>query len=55
VTRHGYDDDDFDIVDAMDGINMTHAMRRAPQQPQIHMTQQMTVKVDPAYDGRTSI
>ena len=29
-------------------------MRRAPQQTQIHMTQQMTTKVAPAYDGRTS-
>ena len=28
-------------------------MRRAPQQPSIHMTQQMTTKVAPAYDGRT--
>ena len=29
-------------------------MRRAPQQTQIHMTQQMATKVAPAYDGRTS-
>ena len=29
-------------------------MRRAPQHTQIHMTQQMTTKVAPAYDGRTS-
>ena len=29
-------------------------VRRAPQQTQIHMTQQMTTKVAPAYDGRTS-
>ena len=34
----------------MDGINM----RRAPQQPSIHMTQQMTTKVASAYDGRIS-
>ena len=27
-------------------------MRRAPQQPSIHMTQQMTTNVAPAYDGR---
>ena len=27
---------------------------QAPQQPSIHMTQQMTTKVAPAYDGRTS-
>ena len=49
------DDDDFDIVDA-DGWNKydSYAMRRAPQQTQIHMTQQMTTKVAPAYDGRTS-
>ena len=32
--RHGYDDDDFDIVDA-DAWNQydAYAMRRAPQQP----------------------
>ena len=55
MARHGYDDDDFDIVDA-DGWNQydSYAMRRAPQQTQIHMTQQMTTKVAPAYDGRTS-
>ena len=55
MARPGYDDDDFDIVDA-DGWNQydSYAMRRAPQQTQIHMTQQMTTKVAPAYDGRTS-
>ena len=55
MARHGYDDDDFDIVDA-DGWNQydSYAMRRAPQQPSIHMTQQMTTKVAPAYHGRTS-
>ena len=54
MASHGYDDD-FDIVDA-DGWNQydSYAMRRAPQQPSIHMTQQMTTKVAPAYDGRTS-
>ena len=55
MARHGYDDDDFDIVDA-DEWNQydSYAMRRAPQQTQIHMTQRMTTKVAPAYDGRTS-
>ena len=55
MARHGYDDDDFDIVDA-DGWNRfdSYVMRRAPQQPSIHITQQMTTKVAPAYDGRTS-
>ena len=58
MARHGFDDDgddDFDIVDA-DGWNEfdSYAMRRAPEQPSIHMTQQMTTKVAPAYDGRTS-
>ena len=57
MSRHGYDDDDddFDIVDA-DGWDQydPYAMRRAPQQPSIHMTQQKTTKVAPAYDGRTS-
>ena len=55
MARHGYDEDDFDIVD-VDGWNQydSYAMRRAPQQTQIHMTQQMTTKVAPAYDGRTS-
>ena len=53
MVRHGYDDDDFDIVDA-DGWNQhdSYAMRRAPQQPSIHMTQQMTTKEAPAYDVR---
>ena len=54
MASHGYDDD-FDIVNA-DGWNQydSYAMRRAPQQPSIHMTQQMTTKVAPVYDGRTS-
>jgi len=39
----------------MDGIKYdSYAMRRAPQQSSIHMTQQMTTKVAPAYDGRTN-
>ena len=38
----------------MDGIDMTLTMRRASQQNAIHMTQQMTTKIAPAYDGRTS-
>ena len=55
MARHGYDDDDFDIVDANEWNQYdSYAMRRAPQQTQIHMTQQMTTKVAPAYDGRTS-
>jgi len=43
--RHGDVDGDFDIVDA-DGWNQydSYAMRRAPQQTSIHMTQQMTTK-----------
>ena len=57
MSRHGDDDDDdeFDFVDA-DGWNQydSYAMRRAPQQPSFHMTQQMTTKVAPAYNGRTS-
>ena len=54
MSRHGYDDDDFDIVDT-NGWNQydSYAMRRARQQPSIHMTQQMTTKVAPAYGGRT--
>jgi len=54
MASHGYDDD-FDIVDA-DGWNQydPFAMGRAPQQPAIKMTQQMTTKVAPAYDGRSS-
>ena len=54
MASHGYDDD-FDIVDAGGSWNQydSYAMRRAPQQPAIHMTQQMTTKVAPAYDGRT--
>ena len=55
MASHGYDDDDFDIVDANEWNQYdSYAMRRAPQHTQIHMTQQMTTKVAPAYDGRTS-
>ena len=56
MASHGYNEyHDFDIVDA-DGYNQyeSHAMRRAPQQSTVHMTQQMTTKVAPAYNGRTS-
>ena len=55
MSRHNYDDDDFDIVDA-DGWKQydSYATGRAPQQPSIHMTQQMTTKVAPAYGERTS-
>ena len=52
MNSHGYSEyDDFDIVDAE---YESYAMRRAPQQSTVHMTQQMTTKVAPAYDGRTS-
>ena len=55
MASHGYDDG-FDIVDADDSRNKydSYAIRRAPQQPANHTTQQMTTKVTPAYDGRTS-
>ena len=55
MASHGYDDG-FDIVDADDSRNKydSYAIRRAPQQPANHPTQQMTTKVAPAYDGRTS-
>ena len=57
MTSHGYNDgDDIDIV--FDGWNAhdVYAMRRStPQSHTIHMTQQMTTKVAPAYDGRTSV
>ena len=53
MTSHGYnnDYDDFDMVEAE---YESYAMRRAPHQNTVHMTQQMTTKVAPAYDGRTS-
>ena len=56
MASHGYnEDDDFDIVDAHDYNQYEScARRRAPQQSTVHMTQQMTTKVVPAYDGRTS-
>ena len=56
MNSHGYNyDDDIDMFD--DGWNAKNAfaMRRStPQLSTIHMTQQMTTKVAPAYDGRTS-
>ena len=56
MTSHGYNyDDDIDIVDNGWNAHEAHAMRRStPQSHTIHMTQQMTTKVAPAYDGRTS-
>ena len=46
MASHGFDDDDFDIVDANEWNQYdSYAMRRAPQHTQIHMTQQMTTKV----------
>ena len=53
MTSHGYNNeyDDFDMVEAE---YESYAMRRAPQQSTVHMTQQMTTKIAPAYDGRTS-
>ena len=52
MANHGYDDD-FDIVDADSSWNQhdSYAMRRAPQQTAVHMTQQMPAKVAPAYDS----
>ena len=56
MPSHGYNGyDDIDIVD--DGWNAhdTFAMIRGNSQSNtIHMTQQMTTRVAPAYDGRTS-
>ena len=51
MESHGYTDyDDIDIVD-----HEAFAMRRGnPQTSNIHMTQHMTTKVAPAYDGRKS-
>ena len=51
MESHGYTElDEIDIVD-----HEAFAMRRGnPQTTNIHMTQQMTTKVAPAYDGRTS-
>ena len=48
--------DGTNIVDAY-GWNQydSYAMRRAPQQTQIRITQPMTTKVAPAYEGRTSV
>ena len=57
MVSHGYGDD-FDIVDADGSWNQydSYAMRRAPQQPAIHMTQQMTTKVPlPMMEGPDSL
>ena len=56
MTSHGYNyDDDIDIVDNGWNAHEAHAMRRStPQSHTIHMTQQMTTKVAPAYDAPTS-
>eukprot|EP00435_Cladocopium_sp_Y103_P019129 s520_g4.t1 len=53
MTSHGYDyDDDFGIVE---DTYESYAMRRgSPSQIPVHMTQQMTTKVAPSYDGKTS-
>eukprot|EP00435_Cladocopium_sp_Y103_P057054 s30_g19.t1 len=53
MTSHGYYyDDDFDIVE---DTYESYAMRRSsPSQIPVHMTQQMTTKVAPSYDGKTS-
>ena len=52
MASHGYNDyDDFDMVEAE---YESYAIRRAPQQSTVQMTQQMTTKVAPAYDGQTS-
>ena len=52
MESHGYTEvDNMDIVD-----HEAFAMRRGnPQTTNIHMTQQMTTKVAPAYDGRTNV
>ena len=55
MTSHG--DEEFDEFDD-DGSWTPYeslAMRRGPQQPPFHMTHQMTTKVAPAYDGKTSL
>ena len=56
MTSHGYNyDDDIDIVDYGWNAHDAYAMRRStPQSHTINMTRQMTTKVAPAYDGRTS-
>ena len=55
MESHGYSEfDDIDIVDEWQ-THEAYAMRRGTQQSStIHMTQQMTTKVAPAYDGRAS-
>ena len=51
MDSHGYTDyDEIDMVD-----HEAFAIRRGnPQTSNLHMTQQMTTKVAPAYDGRSS-
>eukprot|EP00435_Cladocopium_sp_Y103_P016760 s2970_g4.t1 len=52
MTSHGYHEDDFDIVE---DTYESYAMRRgSPSQVPVHMIQQMTTKVAPFYDGKTS-
>ena len=54
MDSHGYNEfDDIDIVDDWQ-THEAYALRRGnPQSTNIHMTQQMTTKVAPAYDGRS--
>ena len=56
MSSHGYNDfDNIDIVNDEWQAHNAFAMRRGNPQPNaIPMTQQMTTKVAPAYDGRTS-
>ena len=56
MSSHGYNDyDDIDIVNDGWQAHDAFAMGRGnPSSNTIHMTQQMTTKVAPAYDGRTS-
>ena len=56
MTSHGCNyDDDIDIVDGGWNAHDAYVMRRStPQSHTIHMTQQMTTKVVPAYDGMIS-
>ena len=53
ISSHGYED----YEDEMENEEQyeAYAMRRSPQQNAgLHMTQQMTTKVAPSYDGRTT-
>ena len=55
---HGYEEDGYEIENDDGSWNQyeSFAMRRGGNYPQgqIHMTQQMTTKIPPAYDRRTS-